>query len=217
MAAALGSPFEVNGAATGPLAADNSGQVFLRIEGFSASVAYRAARLADLLGRTGAVRTEADPAKSHTIWQGIRDVAAFRDMAFVARLSVRPSQLSGLCRDLAGAFGSGRPTERGFTLQADWGGGLIWVAADAAALRHYAEAAPQDGADPVVQGAQALIAWLQGQGARTGGHATLIKAPAALRRTVPSFQPEAAALGAISTGLRAKFDPRGILNRGLMT
>ena len=37
-----------------------------------------------------------------------------------------------------------------------------------------------------------------------------------LRGTAQTFQPEPAALAAISQGLREKFDPRGILNTGLM-
>ena len=42
------------------------------------------------------------------------------------------------------------------------------------------------------------------------GHATC------LRGTAPTFQPEPAPLAAISQGLRAQFDPRNILNSGLM-
>lgn len=49
------------------------------------------------------------------------------------------------------------------------------------------------------------------------GHATLIRASAQTRVKLPVFQPEAEPLAAITTGLRAKFDPRGILNPGLMT
>jgi len=33
---------------------------------------------------------------------------------------------------------------------------------------------------------------------------------------VPAFQPEPAAVAALSAGLRAKFDPRGVFNPGLM-
>ena len=35
-------------------------------------------------------------------------------------------------------------------------------------------------------------------------------------RTVPVFQPEPAPIAALTRGLRQKFDPRGILNPGLM-
>ncbi|PUB10852.1 FAD-binding protein [Yoonia sediminilitoris] len=68
----------------------------------------------------------------------------------------------------------------------DWGGGLVWALTDGGDLR-----------------------------ARLGdfqGHATLIRGTG----DFPVFQPEHAPLAAISAGLRAKFDPRNILNRGLM-
>ena len=71
-------------------------------------------------------------------------------------------------------------------VQYDWGGGLIWALSDGGNLR-----------------------------ARMGdfdGHATLIRGDA----DAPTFQPEPAPLAAITAGLRAKFDPRGILNPGLM-
>lgn len=73
-------------------------------------------------------------------------------------------------------------------VQYDWGGGLVWALTDAGRdLR--AALGPFD------------------------GHATLIRGSAAL----PAFHPEHAPLAAISSGLRAKFDPRGILNPGIMT
>ncbi|WP_106744923.1 FAD-binding protein [Yoonia maritima] len=71
-------------------------------------------------------------------------------------------------------------------VQYDWGGGLIWALTDDGDLR-----------------------------AKLGdfkGHATLIRGDV----DTPTFQPEAAPLAAISAGLRKKFDPRNILNRGLM-
>lgn len=44
------------------------------------------------------------------------------------------------------------------------------------------------------------------------GHATLVRGRAA----VPKFHPEAAPLAQMATALRAKYDPKGILNPGLM-
>lgn len=73
----------------------------------------------------------------------------------------------------------------------DWGGGLIWALVEA-------------GRD--IRPAMAAI----------GGHATLVRASAETRQTVAVFQPEPAAVAALSQGVRAKFDPRGILNPGLM-
>ena len=48
------------------------------------------------------------------------------------------------------------------------------------------------------------------------GHATLVRASEATRRAVPVFHPDPAPVAALSAGLRAKFDPRGILNPGRM-
>jgi len=48
------------------------------------------------------------------------------------------------------------------------------------------------------------------------GHATLIRASAATKAAIVTFQPEAPLIAKINAGLRAKFDPRGILNAGIM-
>jgi glycolate oxidase FAD binding subunit len=75
------------------------------------------------------------------------------------------------------------------TVLYDWGGGLIWVQV------------------------------LEGTNVRSvpfAGHATLIRGSEIARSTISVFQPEPAPLAALSHGLRAKFDPRGILNAGLM-
>jgi len=73
----------------------------------------------------------------------------------------------------------------------DWGGGLIW-------------ALVPEGTD------------LRAQLGGFAGHASLIRADAATRARIAPFQPEPAPLAAIAAGLRAKFDPKGILNPGLM-
>lgn len=70
----------------------------------------------------------------------------------------------------------------------DWGGGLIWLLAGA-------------GAD-----VRAAVAG--------HGHATLIRPLPGM--AVPVFPPEAPGVAALTQGLRAKFDPRGILNAGMM-
>lgn len=73
----------------------------------------------------------------------------------------------------------------------DWGGGLVWLL-----LTGEAD--------------------VRTEVAAFGGHATLVRAPEPMHAKVPAFQPEAAPVAAISRGLREKFDPRGILNPGLM-
>ncbi|SEQ41749.1 glycolate oxidase FAD binding subunit [Loktanella sp. DSM 29012] len=76
-------------------------------------------------------------------------------------------------------------------VQLDWSGGLIWLGGAEAALLAQAQAICAD----------------------IGGHATGIKGDFG---PLPRFQPQPAPLAAISAGLRAKFDPRGILNPGVM-
>ncbi len=71
----------------------------------------------------------------------------------------------------------------------DWGGGLVWAAC-----------AP--GCDLRVPG--------------LGGHATLVRAVDETKAKLPVFQPEAAPLAKLAADLRAKFDPKGVLNQGLM-
>ncbi len=178
MSCALGSPFEVSGAAHLP----GGGGTLIRIEGFETSVAYRLDRLAELLGKLGEVERVTDPKEVARIWRDIRDVAAFRDRREdVWRLSVKPSDAP----ELVGGLPEGSATLY------DWGGGLVWAAV-----------AP--GTD-----LRAAIGPFR-------GHATLIRASEATRSALPVFQPEPGPLAAISAGLRARFDPRGILNPGLM-
>jgi glycolate oxidase FAD binding subunit len=73
----------------------------------------------------------------------------------------------------------------------DWGGGLILAA--------------YDGGDVVGV-----------RGAFSAGHATLLKAPAAVRASTSVFQPQPPAVAAAAARLRGAFDPRGILNPGRM-
>jgi glycolate oxidase FAD binding subunit len=193
MSQALGSPFEVSGAAHGPAggsagAAGEQGKTHLRVEGFAASVAYRCQRLVALLAAFGEVTVEADAGRSAMIWQSIRDVSAFGDANAVVRLSLKPSDFPAL---IAGDLAETPAAGHRFLL--DWGGGLAWLAADAERVAGF------------LQRHQARCA-------QVGGHATLIKGDV----EGPYFQPESAGIAALTAGLRAKFDPRGLLNPRLM-
>ncbi|WP_299294723.1 glycolate oxidase subunit GlcE [uncultured Tateyamaria sp.] len=176
MAQALGSPFEVSGAAW------TDGAVWLRIEGFGSSVAYRADALTALLSKHGDVMRVSD-----ADWTTIRDATPLHGMDSVWRASVKPSDAPALVAALPD----------GCTTLLDWGGGLVWIG--------------QSGGN-----AAATHGTIQSTVATLGGHATLIKAPNAVRASVPVFQPEQPGVAALSTALRARFDPRGILNPGLM-
>lgn len=177
LSAALGSPFEVTGAAHDP----EAGKTRLRIEGFADSVTYRAGRLQERLAPFGPVEVQEGKEATAETWAAIRDVTDFADRAGdVWRLSVKPSDAPALVAR------SGADTVR-----YDWGGGLVWLLMPA-------------GAD-----LRANLSHFQ-------GHATLIRAGEATRRALPVFQPENPVLARLSAGLRSKFDPRGILNPGVM-
>ena len=162
----------------------------LRIEGFAGSVDYRAGRLAEVLAPFGEVRVERDGAAVTALWQAVRDVAPFHggDGA-VWRISLRPSDAAGFLAAL------GRNGIGGEAIM-DWGGGLVWVRV------------PDTG--------DAGEAVIRAETRARGGHATLMRASAGTRARVAPFPPEAAAVAALSAGLRARFDPRGILNPGVM-
>jgi glycolate oxidase FAD binding subunit len=184
MAAALGSPFEVTGAAHLPGEGAGDGTI-LRIEGFEESVAYRAGRLADLLRQWGDIAVERDPAWVGDAWARVRDAAPFHGVpGDVWRVSLRASQAAGvLARVAAGC------DLRGWFM--DWGGGLLWLRMP-------------DGTD-----LRALAGVFE-------GHATLVRAGTETRARIAPFPPESPAVAALAQGLRARFDPRGILNPGLM-
>ena len=48
------------------------------------------------------------------------------------------------------------------------------------------------------------------------GHATLVRATAETKAQFGTFQPETAGVAKLSAGLRARFDPKGLFNAGLM-
>ena len=179
MSAALGSPFEVSGAAYTPSGVDGHPVTMLRLEGFEDSVAYRVKELSQLLG--GDIKVELDPVNSKEGWEWVRDVKGFAESkGDIWRMSVKPSDAPALLDALGDVK----------TLL-DWGGGLVWACCDEDVdLRAIA---------PEIR-----------------GHRTLIRAQDATKIQLGVFHPEPAPLVAINKGLRAKFDPRNILNPGLM-
>ena len=131
LASALGSPFGVTGAAWLPAEAAarvpalmrfGDAVAIVRLEDFTASVAYRRQRLAQDLASYGPVITLDDDA-SRATWRAVRDAqplpAGSEDAVW--RISVRPSRGP----EILAATGL-----RGFL---DWGGGLVWLAGDPAA------------------------------------------------------------------------------------
>ncbi|MCR9109779.1 FAD-binding protein [Marivita sp. XM-24bin2] len=175
MAKALGSPFEVSGAAHIPAGLNGHPVTMLRLEGFAGSVAYRADQVAGLFGGM-AVRVERDPDAVAKGWAWVRDVDPFHAQpGDVWRVSCTPTGAAVLASKLGAE-----------ALLYDWGGGLIW-------------ARVPEGTD------------LRSRLGAFDGHATLVRGSGQAK-----FQPDAAPIAALSRGLRARFDPKGILNTGLM-
>ncbi|HEY3790383.1 MAG TPA: FAD-binding protein [Bradyrhizobium sp.] len=205
MTAALGSAFDVSGAAhvpnsalrasTGGLEGPGSQQqavTLLRLEGIAASVAHRAASLAKALAPFGTAEM-IDDAASAAIWAGVRDVKPF---AAGGALGAWPVWRIVCPPALGGALGQQLARDSGGDVIYDWGGGLIWAAlppkpdAQAALVRQRVDAA--------------------------GGHATLLRASEEVRRNVDVFHPQPAGLAALGERVRHSFDPKHILNRGRM-
>lgn len=191
LSAALGSPYEVTGAAT------YGTQTCIRIEGFAPSVDERFGKLTASLASFGEI-TRVDHEQSVALWTNITEVAPLKDHSAVMRVSVAPSAAPTLAQEFKEICDA--------DIMLDWGGGLMWVGLSTD------EAARAD-----TPGVMAAHHALQRLAAKHGGHATLIKGPKAARAAGPVFQPENPVVARLSQELRDKFDPRGILNPGLMT
>src|SRR2546423_646832 len=123
---------------------------------------------------------------SRALWRAVRDVRPF---AASDHALWRISVAPARGHQVAAAIGEG--AEYFF----DWAGGLIWAAL----------AARDDGGAARVRNAVA-----------GDGHATLIRAPAAIRAAVPVFAPQEAALAALTKRVKESFDPQGVFGPGRM-
>jgi len=161
----------------------------LRLEHFPESVDYRLGKLAEALAAFGkASQLGADEARA--VWRDIRDCAPLAEPRgrAVWKISVAPGWGADVAADIARTVDA-----RWFY---DWSGGLIWMSA------------------PAEGDCGAASIW--GAVAAVGGHATLMRAPDALRENANVFQPLAAPLMKLTRGLKAAFDPDGVLNPGRM-
>jgi glycolate oxidase FAD binding subunit len=204
MTAALNAPYEVSAAAYLPealarrstvsyVASAANSVTLLRLEGPGPSVAHRCTALRAELAAFG-TSEELHSANSARLWREIGDAAPLAGddgERVIWRLSLPPSNAPGVIASLAG-----RGDIEHFL---DWGGGLLWLAV----------VAGRGGSDD--GGAAAIRAAL---GAH--GHATLIRAPAALRGAIAVFEPLEGALAALAGRVKESFDPRRIFNPGRM-
>ena len=193
LSAALGSPFDVSGAAHLPKGDGGSPTTLIRVEGLAKSVDYRTGRLKELiaqkLGNGAEIAVEQGSDKATAPWRDVRDVSTFagREGA-VWRISVKPTdgpRIADVIRDAG---------EAEFIF--DWGGGLVWALV------------PDHG--------DACAALIRNTVGAMGGHATLMRASKETRDRVEAFQPDLPRVGQISEMIRRQFDPMNILNPGLM-
>ena len=191
---AMTSPFDVTGAAHVPAGEAGEGaRTVVRVEGMARQGAYRAGELARILARHGTVE-RLEGAAHEALWREIRDVAPFAGRSgAVWRLSLKPSDAPAAVAAIRATLAR---TALDCSVLYDWAGGLVWLLT----------------AETGDAGAGAI----RRETAARGGHATLVRASAATRAAVEVFEPEPETLARIAVGLRAKFDPAGILNPGRM-
>jgi len=199
LCAAMAEPVEVSGAVhlQAPVAgrlnhpglrAMGKAVTALRLENFSTAVNGRKQRLKEALKVYGKA-LELDHRETLEFWGELR------------RLSVMPNRQTQLWRistkpttapKLVAAIKRYMPAEAFY----DWAGGLIWLEVPATADAGTAE----------IRRAAAIH----------GGHATLIRAEPSVRAVVDVFQPLSPPVERLTRGLKAAFDPAGILNPGRM-
>lgn len=201
MSRALGSPHDVSAAAHLPAAiakkssvdlvnASGGGVTAIRVEGPAPSVAARMQALRTEIQEFGALE-ELHTTNSRAFWREVRDVDAFvgrDDLPYVWRLSVPPADGSQVALSILEEL----PGE----VMYDWGGGQIWLAL----------------ADVDRAGAEVIRSKIM----ESGGHATLIRAPAEIRGDVPVMQPLVGAEAHVVQKVKDGFDPYSILNPGRM-
>lgn len=197
---AMGTPFDVSGAVhldagsaerltLAPFSGKSQAVTLLRLEGFATAVSDRAVRLAEALRVYGAFE-EVSGAASEAVWRGLQhlSVMPYAADSVLWRISTAPTRAPLVVDQLRRIA-----PVRAFY---DWSGGLVWIEMPAVA----------DAAAADVRRAVAVH----------GGHATLVRASPDIRLTVDVFEPLKPAVERLTRGLKAAFDPKGILNRGRM-
>jgi glycolate oxidase FAD binding subunit len=199
LTSALGTPYEIAGAAHLPaavvarssvpaIAQSGGSATLIRLEGFGPSVADRYTTLEGRFSRDHAYLA-LDAEECTAVWREVREVAPLVDaQAVVWRLSLRATDAARVARGILGVTGG-----EAFY---DWGGGLLWLALPVQATDGHAA---------------------QVRGALSSGHATLMRAPVETRATTAIFQPRPPALAALEGRVKAAFDPHTILSPHFMT
>lgn len=198
MSRAMGSTAEVTGAAHLParlarhlppatLVSAGASLTALRVEGFGPSVAVRIEMLKDLCAKLGEIAV-CDEESTRTLWRFLRDAGPLAsDDRALWRVSVPPMN------------GWKIPAALDETVADwffDWAGGLVWLA--------------------VPCGDDAMAPALHQAAHRLGGHATLVRAPLAVRNAVGCFAPQPAGAAALCQRVKSMFDPGNVLNPSRM-
>ncbi len=179
MSRALGSSAAIAAAAHVPASAIPFDRTVLRIEGFGPSVQARSRLIAELLDDFGSVRKLA-AADAEAFWSELVDLSDFATGRNLWRAVLPASQSGALAESLA---------QSGAAWRMDWGGGLVWIAAETeTAVRTMVTQA--------------------------GGHATLVRADTSLSAATPAFHPLPEQLSDLEERVRRAFDPGGVFETG---
>lgn len=201
MQTALGTPYEVSG--TMHLSASLARRLrheklrslatsltALRLENFPHALAYRRDALRERLKVAGFVKSiELDAHDSGAFWGEMRQLSVLPyGRTHLWRISTAPSRGPKLVAAV----------RRHMEAEAlyDWSGGLVWL--------------------EVPETADAGAADIRRAVATHGGHATLIRAEAAVRSAVDVFHPQSPSVERLTRSLKSAFDPYGVLNPGRM-
>jgi glycolate oxidase FAD binding subunit len=172
-------------------AAHARGTTALRVEGVSPSVQARLKGLRELMANSAAAIEELGTLESRAFWRDVRDAVPLEagPDSIVWRISCPPSEGPAIVSRI-------RTRQPALNVLYDWSGGLVWIALP-----------PTSDADHLM--VRAALG-------STGGHATLIRAPQAVREAAPVFQPQSPALAALARRVKESFDPKGLFNPGRM-
>lgn len=166
-------------------ASDADGVTLLRVEGFADSVAVRVAALQAVLADAGEQSVLAAE-ESAARWRQLRDLAGVAEGAgAIWRVVLRPSRAPSFLQAVA---------EHARSWQLDLGGAAVWMRTE-------------DRGD-------AGAGTIRAAAAAVGGSATLCRAQPQTRLATGAFAPQPEPVARITAGLRARFDPAGILNPG---
>ncbi|MEM8626369.1 MAG: FAD-binding protein [Pseudomonadota bacterium] len=195
---AMATPYEVSGAVhieeslvkrlDHEVAQLDSAITAFRIENVASSARYRIEKLRQQFTIHG-VPDLLDNDSSLRFWSAWQALSVFRGNENpVWRISTSPRNTAQIVTAIRG-YADAR-------IALDWAASLIWVEVPASA-------------DAAAADIRRIVATM-------GGHATLIRAPVAVRNEVEVFQPLERGLRRLTEGMKNTFDPGAILNPGRM-